>query len=119
MNVRSNKCNATKAMCSSGHKHDSKKEARRCDELNLMQRAGLIKGLNIQPKYELIPAKKDSTGKTIERQLNYIADFSYTTSDGQFVVEDVKGCKKGAVYNLFVVKRKLMLHIHGIRVIEV
>jgi hypothetical protein len=39
--------------------------------------------------------------------------------DGQQIVEDVKGYKKGAAYNIFVIKRKMMLHFRGIRINEV
>jgi len=35
------------------------------------------------------------------------------------VVEDVKGLKKGAAYQVFVIKRKLMLDRYGIEIKEV
>lgn len=102
-----------------GIEFDSKKEAQRYWELKLLQRAGVISGLELQKKYELIPTQRID-GKVVERAIKYIADFAYI-KDGRQVVEDVKGYRdpKSAGYAKFVIKRKLMLYIHGIQVIEV
>ncbi len=43
----------------------------------------------------------------------YIADYTYTM-DGKFIVEDVKG-RISTEYSL---KRKLMLAVHGIKILE-
>lgn len=102
-----------------GIEYDSKKEyARHCD-LMLMERAGLISNLQRQVKYELIPTQRIN-GKVVERPVSYIADFVYN-KDGGFVVEDVKGYRNpaSAGYAKFVLKRKLMLYVHGIRITEV
>ena len=102
-----------------GIEYDSKKEyARHCD-LMLMERAGLISNLQRQVKYELIPTQR-MDGKVVERPVTYIADFVYT-KDGGLVVEDVKGYRNpaSAGYAKFVLKRKLMLHVYGIRITEV
>ena len=105
--------------------HDSKKEHYRASELRLMQRAGLISDLREQVAYELIPAQygecgKDLKGKTtrvlLERSVKYIADFVYTDkATGQTVVEDTKGVRTKE----YIIKRKLMLYLHGIRIKEV
>ena len=87
---------------------DSKKEERRYYELRLMQRAGMIQGLDRQVKFELIPAQP----KANLRATNYYADFCYW-QDGRFVVEDVKGYKKGTAYELFMIKKKLMYQRYG------
>lgn len=71
-----------------GHPFASKAEARRYEQLLIMEQAGAIKGLRLQPKYELIP-KFRKNGKTI-RKTEYIADFEYI-EDGKTIVEDVKG----------------------------
>lgn len=93
---------------------DSKKEAARYCELKLMQRAGEIRGLQLQVEYELIPKQAG------ERACNYIADFVYQdVATGKTIVEDVKGYKKGAAYSVFVMKRKLMLWRYGIEIVEV
>ena len=93
---------------------DSKKEAKRYQELLLLERAGEISNLQRQVKYVLIPAQKDGNGKLLEREVSYIADFVYT-ENGKTVVEDAKGVRTKD----FIIKRKLMLWIHGIRIMEV
>lgn len=93
----------------------SMKEARRYYELSWMQRSGDITGLKTQVPFELIPAQKDADGRTAERAVRYIADFVYTTKDGARVVEDAKGVKTQE----YIIKRKLMLWVYGIRIREV
>ena len=103
---------------------DSKKEASRYCELKLLEKAGVIKDLELQKEYELIPAIYESdsptTRKCIERAVKYKADFVYT-ENGETVVEDVKGYRdpKSAGYAKFVLKRKMMLYFHGIKIREV
>ena len=94
---------------------DSRKEARRYQELKLLERAGKITDLKCQVKFELIPAQYED-GKCVERAVTYIADFVYTEGR-QLVVEDVKSAitRKQKEY---VIKRKLMLWIHHIRIRE-
>ena len=106
---------------------DSRKEARRYQELRLLQRAGVIKNLRRQEPFVLIPSQyetyersgkngqklKDGT-RLIERECVYIADFVYE-EDGRLVVEDTKGMKTKD----YIIKRKLMLYTHGIRIREV
>lgn len=79
---------------------DSKKEAKRYTELKLLQRAGIISNLKLQPRYELQPSfkKHDKTYRKIE----YVGDFEYQMN-GETIVEDVKGFKTEA-YKL---KKKL------------
>lgn len=86
-------------------KYDSVREAKRAVELNLLERSGQISNLREQVKFELVP-KQDG-----ERSVSYIADFVYI-ENGIEVVEDVKGFKTRE----FVIKRKLMLWLHGIRI---
>lgn len=111
---------------------DSKKEAARYKELKALEKAGAIKGLSLQVKYVLIPAQYEMTGeyykrgakkgepkmKLVEKECSYIADYVYYDSNNKLHVEDVKGYKGGEAYNLFKIKRKLMLYIHKIRVEE-
>lgn len=92
---------------------DSAKEARRWKELCLLERAGAISDLQWQVKYELLPSQRVG-GKVVERPVIYIADFAYT-EDGQTVVEDAKGMRTKE----YIIKRKLMLYIHGIQIREV
>lgn len=102
-----------------GITYDSKKEYQRHCDLMLMEKAGLISDLQRQVKYELIPTQRIG-GKVVERPISYIADFVYR-KDGGWVVEDVKGYRdpSSAGYAKFVLKRKMMLWIHGIRITEV
>lgn len=96
---------------------DSKKELKRWEELKRMQSEGTIKDLRRQVVYTLIPSQKIES-KVVERACTYKADFVYTFM-GSEIVEDVKGYRHGTAYNIFVIKRKLMLWVHGIRVVEV
>lgn len=113
-----------------GFTYDSQKEARRFRELSLLERAGKITELQRQVRFELIPAQYESyeryserTGKRlkdgkrcIEQSCVYVADFVYF-ENGQKVVEDTKSNPtKTADY---IIKRKLMLWVHGIRIKEV
>ena len=91
----------------------SKREAKRAEELKLMEKAGEIHSLREQVEYVLIP-KQDG-----ERACKYIADFVYAKADdsGHYktVVEDAKGYRD-PVYRI---KRKLMKFVHGISIKEV
>ena len=103
-----------------GIRFDSQKEAHRWQELRLLERAGKIADLRRQVRYELIPAQRIN-GKCVERAVCYYADFVYRDERGHLIVEDVKGYRdpQNAGYAKFVIKRKLMLWVHGIRVNEI
>lgn len=92
----------------------SRKEHRRANELKLLQKAGIISNLREQVRYELIPAQYDNQGKLIERACSYVADFVYTEKNGEAIVEDTKGMRT----DVYRIKRKLMLHVHGVKIIE-
>lgn len=92
---------------------DSKLEAHRYRELQLLERAGEISDLQRQVKYELIPSQK-LDGKVVERAVTYVADFVYLENN-KLVVEDTKGVRTKD----YIIKRKLMLYVHHIRVKEV
>lgn len=94
--------------------YDSKREKKRAMELKILRMAGDIQCLREQVKFELIPSQRGADGKVIERAVSYIADFVYERG-GKVIVEDAKGMKTP----VYIVKRKLMLFIHGIRVVEV
>jgi hypothetical protein len=95
-------------------KYDSKREAKRATELQFMQRDGQISELREQVKFELIPSQRIG-GKVVERAVTYTADFVYRDKTGQVIVEDSKGFKT----QQYIIRRKLMLHVHGIRIQEV
>jgi len=100
-----------------GIEFDSAKEARRYAELLLLQKAGEIYDLQRQVSFVLIPAQKDEkTGRLLEREAKYIADFTYRScKTGRIIVEDTKGLKTRE----YILKRKMMLYRHGIRIKEV
>lgn len=87
----------------------SKKEAKRYQELLIMEKAGLIHDLMTQVSYELIPKQEG------ERNCIYVADFVYKTQFGTLKVEDAKGFRTKD----YVIKRKLMLWLKNIRIQEV
>lgn len=113
-----------------GFTFDSKAEFTRWCELRLLERAGKITGLDRQVPFELIPTQREKStevfkagpckglpkpGKILEKQCIYVADFVYKDSDGNMVVEDTKGVKT----DVYIIKRKMMLWVHGIRIQEV
>ena len=100
---------------------DSKKEAKRWQELKLLQAAGMIRDLQRQVKFVLIPAQygaeltKAKKPKCIERECSYTADFVYYDEHGARIVEDTKGFRTKD----YIIKRKLLLYVHGVRIKEV
>lgn len=100
-----------------GISFDSKREAKRYQELSFLERSGEIRNLQMQVKYILIPAQYAEVNgkrKCIERECAYIADFVYEEA-GKTVVEDTKGFRTKD----YIIKRKLMLYVNGIRIVEI
>lgn len=107
----------------------SKKESQRYIVLRDMVKNGEIFELELQKTFNLIPPQKEpdtigvkggvKKGKTIERAVDYIADFVYKDKNGNTIVEDVKGFKMSTAYAVFAIKRKLMLYRYGIKVEEI
>ena len=96
-----------------GIEFDSKKESEYWRVLRHRELAGEIENLRRQERYLLIPKQEG------ERASHYVADFAYyDRRHDKEVVIDVKSAftRKMPVY---VLKRKLMLFIHGIKVVEI
>lgn len=124
-----NKYGNRKTQTPDGEVFDSNKEAKRWTILKLLEGAGEITDLRRQVKYDLIPPQYEGVPKytksgqrikdklvLVEREVSYIADFVYFDKRlNQTIVEDVKGMKTKE----YVIKRKLMLYFHGIRITEV
>lgn len=87
-----------------GIKFASKKEARRYSELRLLERAGEISDLKVQPRYPFT-----INGFHIA---TYVADFAYRDAHGRDVVEDVKG-GRATQTDVFRLKAKLFHAIYG------
>ena len=104
--MKRHKYNARKVTID-GHRFDSKREAERYGELKLLERAGEIRDLELQPRFTL----QDSfirKGKRY-REIDYIADFVYQDAEGNRIVEDVKGMKT----EVYKIKRKMFIKRHG------
>lgn len=118
-----------KTTTADGIVHDSRKEANRWCELLLMQRGGVIRDLDRQVEFLLIPTQIETyerVGKrgqalkqgsrVVEKACKYVADFVYVDcKTGKTVVEDTKGVRTEA----YRIKKKLMLQIYGIKITEV
>ena len=88
-----------------GIEFHSKKEGNRYRELKLLERAGMIKDLEIQPAFLLLPGFKKN-GITYQKT-TYIGDFKYfDVEQDKYIVEDVKSpaTAKDKVYRI---KKKL------------
>ena len=122
----------SKKITRDGLTFDSLKEYRRFCDLLLLEKAGAITDLKRQVAFKLIPAQFEviPTGEfykrgerkgqpkfkrvCIEQSVVYNADFTYT-ENGKTVVEDTKGVRTKD----YIIKRKLMLHVLGIRIKEI
>lgn len=111
---------------------DSMKEYRRYCDLKLLERAGKIQDLKRQVEFELLPAQFEDipTGEVyrqgerkgqpkykrvcVEKSVKYVADFCYK-ENGKYIVEDVKGFRTKE----YILKRKMLLHFHNIKIKEV
>ena len=107
---------ASKKVVIDGIKFDSKREAARYRELMLLQKAGKVAGITLQVPFVLAHPVKFEGSKRSQPAVRYYADFVYTDCElGKIVVEDVKS-PVTAKLSTFILKRHLMLAIHGIDV---
>ena len=105
--IKKNKFNA-KSIVIDGHKFPSLKEAQRYQELKLLEKAGKIKNLELQPEFEIIPKQK-YRGKTLKRA-KYTPDFKYLDVDNnEWVIEEVKGMPTVD----YVLRKKLFILNYG------
>ena len=85
----------------------SKMEARRYNELKLMERAGEIRDLQLQRRWPIVV-----NGVKV---CVYVSDFEYIeTMTGERVTEDVKGYRT----HVFAIKKQLMKAVYGITIKE-
>lgn len=108
---------------------DSQKELDRWEMLQIMEQRNQITELQRQVQYVLVPSqyikvlktvrkKEVLKDKRIEAPITYKADFQYRLPDGKLIVEDVKSEVTRRLPE-YVMKRKLMLYIHGIKLTEI
>lgn len=98
---------------------DSKKEARRFDELVTMQQAGEIKDLRLQVEFTLQAAYTTPSGERV-RAIRYLADFTYYRRSGsvwEYVVEDVKSNPTRT--RVYLMKKKMMAERLGLTITEI
>lgn len=111
-----------------GIKFDSKKEMQRYIVLKDAEIRGVISNLELQVKYELIPAVKEEyvehlktkdkiKTRTLQLPITYTCDFRYF-KNGELIVEDVKASPK-MLPKEFVLKEKMMFALKGIRIKKV
>lgn len=107
------------------HHFDSKKEARRYEELKFLLRQGSIRKLRLQAQFTLQESYIDPSGERV-RAIRYVADFFYeraTTPDiaGEIhwipVVEDVKSVATRT--DKYKIKAKLLKERYGLTITEV
>lgn len=109
-----------------GETFDSLKEYKRYLELCLLAKAGKIDDLKRQVRFTLIPEQREpdiigprggvTKGRVIEKKCEYVADFVYNYN-GKTVVEDTKS--EATKTKDYIIKRKLMLWVHKIRIVEI
>lgn len=84
---------------------DSVRESQRYKELKLLERAGEISNLELQPHFLLQDSFKKN-GRTF-RKIEYVADFKYI-ENGKTIVEDVKGMQT----DVFKLKHKIFEKVY-------
>ena len=105
-----------------GIKFDSKKEAARWQQLQMLERAGTISELERQVVFELAPSVQYA-GKRATPTLRYVADFCYFENlhncpgircASRYIVED----SKGMLTPVYKIKKHLMMTVHKIEILE-
>lgn len=108
-----------------GIKFDSKKEMQRFVILKEAEKKGIISNLELQIRFELIPAIKEEyiehlktkdkvKTRTLQLPITYTCDFRYI-KNGETIIEDVKA-SPSMLPKEFVLKEKLMFWKYGIKV---
>lgn len=104
-------------------KFDSGREMQRYLDLKLMQKAGVIRDLELQPRFPIVigGVKVMALSKRFHlngRQVVYVADFRYYDIErDQEVIEDVK-MESGHLPREYILKRA-MVHAMGIKITEI
>lgn len=98
----------------------SKAERLHYQELKLLQKAGVIAGIRLQPRYKFkVGYWRDDFAYRMEKPMTYVGDFEYTiekakeypyatVKDGDVIVDDVKG----AITKEFKIKKELFRYFY-------
>lgn len=103
---RAHKYRAQRTECSQGHSHPSKREAKRCDELHLLQACGQITNLVVEPQFWFVIDGRElklSNG----RRAGYKPDWTYSENTRP-IAEDLKGFS----VRDFPLRSALFRHLH-------
>ncbi len=97
-----------KKILADGIRFDSEKEWLRYEQLTLALKTGLIKNLEVHPRFEI--------AVNSQKVCTYVADFAYEVlaCSGK-VVEDTKGVRTKD----YIIKKKLMKAVHGVEIREI
>lgn len=88
---------------------------KRYKQLLALQEAGVISDLQSKVRYVLLPAQRDEDGNLLEKEVIYYADFVYRNNEQKkTIVEDLKSKH----LDDYLLKRALMLYVHGIKIKE-
>ncbi|WP_448191883.1 DUF1064 domain-containing protein [Azospirillum sp. sgz301742] len=103
-----------------GHKFPSVRERDRYLHLKILERAGRIERLTLQPRFPVVIDNEhvylSPPGTRGRRPLTYVADFSYFDRlTDKRVIEDVKGVRTKE----FLIKRALAEAVYKIKITEV
>ena len=98
----------------------SKAEAKYYSKLKLLERAGEISHLELQPKFPIVvdgaqvrfTSASGKKKRPSNRPMSYFADFQYRDKDGNRHVVDVKGADTKASQ----IKRCLVEHIYSLKI---
>lgn len=108
MKKRAHKYQARKTNCQHGHTHPSAKEARRCNELAILQQAGVITDLQHEVQFWFVVEGRPLKHRN-GRRCGYKPDFTYTEkATGQRVAEEVKG----VMVRDYALRRALFEHLN-------
>jgi len=104
-----------RAVVVDGIRFASTREANRYGELRMLERAGEIRDLTLQPRFELHAHLLSIVHKPPVAIGAYLADFAYVTKDGTTVIEDCKGFRTP----LYRWKKKHVEAEYGVRIVEI
>lgn len=116
MAKRGAKYGNTKSVSPTGEKYDSSKELKQHRALDLARTA-------VDPAQRVVEIRRQVPYLLLEKQegeraIQYFADFVVRYADGRVEVQDTKSPPTRAI-STYIMKRKMLLRFHGIRIVEI